>query len=63
MADGYNFEMRPPKDHLGQIWFSSLRGEEFSHENPEYMLNYSLPCSWQLIFALILIYNKAAMDN
>ena len=34
-----------------------------SQKNPEYMLNYSLPCSLQLKFELILTYTKAAMDN
>jgi hypothetical protein len=40
--------------------------EKVSQKNPEYMLNYSLPCTFlylQLKFELILTYTKAAMDN
>jgi hypothetical protein len=36
---------------------------KFSQKIPEYMLNYSLPCSCIWKFELILVYTKAAMDN
>ena len=36
---------------------------KISQKNPEYMLNYSVPCGLQLKFELLLTYTKAAMDN
>jgi hypothetical protein len=42
-------------------WYISTE-RNISQKNPEYMLNYSLPCSW-LKFELILTYTKAAMNN
>ena len=49
-AVGHNFERDPPRDHPYLVWFNLhnryISAErKISQKNPEYMLNYSLPCS------------------
>ena len=48
-------------------YFAESAERKISQKNMEYMLNYSLPCTTYNVaavkFVLILIDNKAAMDN